>query len=179
MADSSLESKGAMVLSGGAIILQLLLAAAIPALAVSLVKSEGRGIFGLLLFAAGFEIFYDFFVFGKPDFSEQSPALSAFFASCTVYLLCAKERRGISGAIVFVAAVAAAVVWVTVLSCAFGAATVLFTAVVLATRKRPKVMPFAGALLLGAFSVFSPYYMLAPLGSAVVFKEAVRERDGR
>ena len=152
------------------LILQLIHFCAIPIFAFLLVEgfTHTADFVKYILRVAGVavlaEIPYNLALGGKLlVMDSRNPAFALVLALLMLFLFKHFSERGFVSGVVYVAVTAAAVVWSLMLGIFDGAPLVLLTVVLYALRGKPTLRMILGCVTAFACSIFSLYYMLAPI----------------
>ena len=153
-----------------AIVLQILEACAAPIFAFLLVegflhthdrKAYALRITGVALLS---EIPYNLMCSGLLfDMKQQNPVFALVICWIAIYLFSQNQEKTVKCILIKLAVIAAAVLWVNMLRIQDGMQLLLLTSVIWAIREKTMLRTLAGCLAACVCTVFSLYYMLAPL----------------
>ncbi len=181
------SSSQAMTLATISLVLQAIETCAVPIFALFLVEgmqhtADFKAYFlRILKLALITEIPYNLAVNGKIlHFATRNPVFGLVLCMVMVLLYdrfpAGKKGNGLIKAVITVAAM----VWCEMLNIEFGAATVLVTAIMWWQRKNTLYRNFAGAAAAIVCTVFSPFFLAAPMGfMAVHFHDGEKSTTGR
>ena len=168
-------SDSAMKLATLSLVLQAMETCALPIFALLLVegvkytadfKAYALRVAGLALLT---EIPYNLAMGGKLlDFSTRNPVFSLLVCMALIYFYRTYAASGIKNILIKIAVSAAAIIWCEMLKIDFGSPMVLVVAVLWAFRKNPLYRNFAGAAAAIVCTVFSPFFLAAPMGFMAV-----------
>ena len=158
-----------MLMSGWAVMFQLIGGLAVPVFAYLLVegflntRSYARYLLTMLGFAVLSELPYDLAVSGRwVDWTSQNPLFALSVCLVMLYGLRLCDRKGVAYRAAQVLIVLAAVFWVNVLRCGFGLCTVLLVAVYFLLYDKKGV-----SVLLGC--VISLMYVTGPISGYAIW----------
>lgn len=169
------SSNQAMTLATISLVLQAIETCAVPIFALFLVEgiqhtADFKAYFlRVLKLALITEIPYNLAMGGKLlNFATRNPVFGLVLCMVMV-LLYSKFPAGKKGnGLIKAVTTAAAMVWCEMLSIEFGSATVLVTAIMWWQRKNTLYRNFAGAAAAIVCTVFSPFFLAAPMGFMAV-----------
>lgn len=164
------DSSDVMGMATVAIVLQAIHSCAAPLFAFLLVegfthtKSFGKYLLRVLGVAVLSELPFNLAVGGQwLALDSRNPAFALVLALLMLFLFKHFSERGFVSGVVYVAVTAAGVVWSLMLGIFDGAPLVLLTVVLYALRGKPTLRMILGCVTAFACSIFSLYYMLAPI----------------
>ena len=168
-------SEQAMTLATISLVLQAVETCAVPIFALLLTEGvQHTGNFKayftrVLQLALVSEIPYNLAMSGKLlELQSRNPVFSLALCMVMLYLY-SRYPAGKKGNILIKAVItAAAMVWCEMLRIEFGAATVLVTSVMWGLRGNPMYRNFAGAAAAIVCTMFSPFFLAAPMGFMAV-----------
>lgn len=168
-------SQQAMTLASCSLILQALETCAVPLFALMLVEGVQhtsdftayfKRVFGLALLC---EIPYNLAMNAKLlAFSGRNPVFSLVMAMVMLYLYSRFPENKFSAKLVKPVITLVTILWCEMLKIEFGSATVLMVAVLWWFRKNTLYRNFAGATAAIVCTVFSPFFLAAPMCFLVV-----------
>lgn len=169
------SSDQAMRLATISLILQAVETCAIPIFALILTEgvqhtSDFQAYF-LRIFALALltEIPYNLAISGKfLDLGTRNPVFSLVLCLVMLYLYSRFPAGKFINSVIKVIISAVAILWCEMLKIEFGSAMILVTAVLWALRKNPLYRNFAGAAAAIVCTVFSPFFLAAPMGFMAV-----------
>lgn len=168
-------SDRAMMLATCSLVLQAVETCAVPIFALLLVEgvqhtSDFKAYFlrvaGLALLC---EIPYNLALGGKLiDFGTRNPVFSLVVCMVLLFFFRTYAEKKLQNTLIKVVVIAAAIVWCEMLKIEFGSAMVLVTAVLWAFRGNTMYRNFAGAAAAIVCTIFSPFFLAAPMGFMAV-----------
>lgn len=119
--------------------------------------------------ALAVEIPYNLAMSGKLlDFSSRNPVFALVLSMVMVYLFGQFPAEKKSSKLIKLVIIAASMVWCEMLGIEFGSATVLVVAVMWGQRGNTLYRNFAGAAAAIVCTMFSPFFLAAPMGFMAV-----------
>lgn len=168
-------SDQAMLLTTCSLVLQAVETCAVPIFALLLTEGmqhtkDAKAYFlriaGLALLC---ELPYNLAVGGKLlDFSSRNPVFSLVLGMIMLFFFQRYAGTKLPNVLIKIAVTAAAIVWCEMLGVEFGSAMVLVSAVLWAFRRNTLYRNFAGAAAAIVCTVFSPFFLAAPMGFMAV-----------
>lgn len=109
-----------------------------------------------------------------------NPVFASVMALTMLYFFRRFPGRKLSGMLIKGIAVLGTLLWSSLLGISHGVACVLLTAVIWALREKPNLQTFAGVVMCFACSLFSLYYLMAPIGFLILhFYDGERGQESR
>lgn len=109
-----------------------------------------------------------------------NPVFASVMALTMLYFFRRYTGRTASGVLIKGIAVLGTLLWSSLLGISHGTACVLLTAVIWALREKPNLQTFVGVVMCFACSLFSLYYLMAPIGLLILhFYDGEKGRESR
>ncbi|MGM9549734.1 MAG: TraX family protein [Faecousia sp.] len=169
------ESDGTMLIATLALVLHALETCAVPIFAFLLVEgyqhtsSFRKYILRVLGVAVVSEVPYNLAMGGRLlDFSSRNPVFGLVLGLIVLYLYDRYGEKTAKYTIGKVVITIAALLWPLMLGIEYGSCVVLTVAVLWAFRKKPLMRNFAGATVSIVCSLYSPFFLAAPMGFLAV-----------
>lgn len=169
------SSSSAMQFVTLSIVLQALETCAAPIFAILLVEGILRTsdftkyflrVLGLALFT---EIPYNL-AMGKGvlDFGSRNPVFALVLGMLLIYYYKRYSAKGTKNLLIRILVTIAALLWTKMLTIHFGAPMIILLVVLWALRTKPVYRNFAGVSAAICCSLFSPYFLLSPMGFVAI-----------
>ncbi len=163
-------SDSMMVYATLAVVLQVLEACAAPFFAFLMVEgflhsgNRKAYLLRLLVLALVSEIPFDLMRSGKAwELAEQNPVFALVISMAVMYFYRRYRDKGAKNVLIRLLVTAAAIIWCRMLKIYDGGPLLLLIAVIWAFRNKPMLRTLGGCVGAFACTLFSLYYMLAPL----------------
>ena len=181
------SSENTMWIATAALVMQALETCGVPIFAFALVEgyqhtsSYKNYILRVLGLAVLSELPYNFAMCGQIlDSSSQNPVFGLVLGLIVLYWYDKYSEKSVKNVLLKALIMFAALLWPQMLHIRFGSCVVLIVAVLWAFRKKPNLRSIAGAVSSVVCTIFSPFFLAAPMGFLVVhFYNGEKGEDNR
>jgi hypothetical protein len=185
--EAMMASEQVMVYATLALIMQAVEACAIPIFAVLLVdgvqhtKNLGKYFLRVLGVAAVSELPYNLAMSGSLwDASTRNPAFGLVLSLVILLIFKRFEGKGFGKLMIKFIVIVAGIVWTVMLGIVEGQSCVVLVAALWAARNQKQFRSFVGCVAAACCSLFSPFYLAAPMGfMAVHFYQGEQGEENR
>ena len=165
-----LENTDNFAMASVALVLQFVLACAIPVFTFLLVDGFQKTsnlknyILRVLGVAALSEVPFNLAMSGKwLDLNSRNPVFAMVLGLIMLYIFNYYSDKGIKNTLIKVLTIFLAVLWVDMLRISDGMAIVIMVSALWGLRKKRSLQVFGGCAVMFLCSIFSPFYLLAPM----------------